>query len=106
MRADRNQKKKKKTWVKVLLITLAVLLIAAGAYAFTVYHSFNSAVDNMHEETKREGSSKRTEDLSLKDQSPFSVLLLGVDERDGDRGRSDTMIVLTVNPILESIKMV
>lgn len=28
----------------------------------------------------------------------FSMLLLGVDERTGDRGRSDTLILLTVNP--------
>ena len=105
MRAEKKRKKKK-TWVKVVLITLAVLLIGIGTYAFMVYSSLSDAVNNMQEETNREGSSKRTEQLSLKDQSPFSVLLLGVDERKGDVGRSDTMIVLTVNPILESIKMV
>ena len=108
MRAEKSRKKnkKKKTWVKVLLITLAVLVIAVGAYAATVYFSLSSAMDNMHEKTNREGSEKRTKQVSLKNQTPFSVLLLGVDERDGDRGRSDTMIVLTVNPVLESIKMV
>lgn len=106
MRSEKRQNKKKRTWVRVLLITIAVVLIGAGAYAFTVYNSLSSAVDNMHEKTSREGSSKRTKDVSLKDQTPFSVLLLGVDERAGDRGRSDTMIVMTVNPILESIKMV
>ena len=31
--------------------------------------------------------------------------MLGVDERSGDRGRSDTMIVLTVNPENNSVKM-
>ena len=31
--------------------------------------------------------------------------MLGVDEREGDSGRSDTMIVLTVNPNQNSIKM-
>ena len=106
MRTEQKRIKKKKTWVKVVLIILAVFLIAAGTYAFTVYNSLSSAVDNMHEETKRENSSKRTDKVSLKDQVPFSVLLLGVDQQSGDRGRSDTMIVLTVNPILESIKMV
>lgn len=35
---------------------------------------------------------------SLRDEDPFSMLLLGVDEREGDRGRSDTMIVLTIQP--------
>jgi len=35
---------------------------------------------------------------SLENREPFSMLLLGVDERAGDRGRSDTMILLTVHP--------
>ena len=34
------------------------------------------------------------------------MLLLGVDARPGDIGRSDTMIVMTVNPDLNSTKMV
>ena len=42
----------------------------------------------------------------FKTKDPFSVLVLGVDEREGDKGRSDTMIVLTVNPTLQSTKMV
>jgi LCP family protein required for cell wall assembly len=48
---------------------------------------------------------KRKKDLALSDQEPFSMLMLGVDERDGDKGRSDTMIVLTVNPQKKSVKM-
>lgn len=32
------------------------------------------------------------------DKEPFTMLLLGVDERPWDRGRSDTMILLTVQP--------
>lgn len=41
----------------------------------------------------------------IKEQAPFSVLLLGVDERANDVGRSDTMVVLTVNPAEHSILM-
>lgn len=33
---------------------------------------------------------------------PFCILLLGVDERKGDRGRSDTMILISVNPAKQS----
>ena len=39
------------------------------------------------------------------DVEPFSVLLLGIDERENDAGRTDTMIVATVNPDLGTIKM-
>ena len=59
----------------------------------------------MHQPIEREKSEKRTEEITLTKQDPFSVLVLGVDEREGDSGRSDTMIVLTVNPNQNSIKM-
>lgn len=49
--------------------------------------------------------SKEKQPEALKKKEPFSVLMLGVDEREGDSGRSDTMIVLTVNPNNQSVKM-
>jgi LCP family protein required for cell wall assembly len=39
---------------------------------------------------------------NLDNKDPFCILLLGVDEREGDRGRSDTMILLAVQPAIES----
>ena len=106
MRSDKYKTKKKKTWKKVVLGIIGLFILVGGVFAFMVYRSFDNALDAMHNPTSREGSTKRTEKISLKDKTPFSVLLLGVDEREGDKGRSDTMIVLTVNPILESVKMV
>jgi polyisoprenyl-teichoic acid--peptidoglycan teichoic acid transferase len=103
MRADKNKKKKKK-WLRVTGIVLLVLLIGMGVYAYSVYNSLTNAVETMHHPVDRK-SEKRTEEVSLQNKQPFSVLLLGVDERKGDRGRSDTMIVLSVNPKLNSVKM-
>lgn len=103
MRSD--SKKKKRTWVRVLLFIILAIFIGAGTYAFTVYNSLTKAVDTMHQPIDREVSEKRQEEVTLEEKDPFSVLMLGVDERSGDRGRSDTMIVLTVNPSLNSIKM-
>jgi polyisoprenyl-teichoic acid--peptidoglycan teichoic acid transferase len=100
-----ERKKKKKLWVKILLSTLLLFILGVGAYAFTVYNSLTSALDSMHSPIDRDKSDKRTEEVTLEQKQPFSVLMLGVDEREGDSGRSDTMIVLTVNPNLNSIKM-
>lgn len=60
----------------------------------------------MHEPIKREVSDKRNNKLDVEKQHPFSVLMLGVDQRENDSGRSDTMIVATVNPKKESVEMV
>src|SRR3954462_10782757 len=103
MRADKNNKKKKK-WLRVTGIVLFVLLIGIGVYAYSVYNSLQTAVETMHHPVNRV-SEKRTEEVELHNKQPFSVLLLGVDQRKGDKGRSDTMIVLTVNPKLNSVKM-
>lgn len=36
---------------------------------------------------------------------PISLLVLGIDERENDTGRSDTMVVMTVNPTSASTKL-
>jgi polyisoprenyl-teichoic acid--peptidoglycan teichoic acid transferase len=104
MRADKH-KKKKRTWLRVVGIILLLMLLGGGAYAYSIYHSLNSAVETMHEPIDRDKSSKRDKEVEFKEQQPFSVLLMGVDERKNDKGRSDTMIVLTVNPETKSVKM-
>jgi len=101
----KKRKRKLRKWVKVTGTILLLLLIGGGVYGSTVYKSFKSAVAAMHQPMEREKSEKREEPVSLKEKDPFSVLMLGVDEREGDSGRSDTMIVLTVNPTKNSVKM-
>ncbi|AZU64005.1 LytR family transcriptional regulator [Neobacillus mesonae] len=103
MRAEKNKKKKKK-WLRITGIIVLLLVIGIGGYAFSVYKSLTNAVDTMHQPIDRK-SEKRTEEVSLQNKQPFSVLLLGVDQRKGDKGRSDTMIVLAVNPKVNSVKM-
>lgn len=101
---DKFQKKKRR-WLKVIGIFLLVILIGTGCFAYSVFHNVTKSIDDMHTPMQRE-STKRTENINLTKTNPFSVLVLGVDERENDRGRSDTMIVLTVNNTKQSIKMV
>ncbi|WP_421381847.1 LytR family transcriptional regulator [Bacillus salacetis] len=105
MRADKHEKKKSRKGLKIFGIIVLLLLVAGGAYVYSIYHSINQTASDMHEKIDREKSDKRPEKVSVDNQEPFSVLLLGVDERENDRGRSDTMIVVTVNPNEESVKM-
>ena len=103
MRADKYQKKRK--WPKVVGITFLLLLLAGAGYAYSIYHSLSKTAETMNEEIDRPKSDKRTEEVKFDKKHPFSVLLLGVDEREGDKGRSDTMIVVTVNPHEKTTKM-
>ncbi|WP_404445600.1 LytR family transcriptional regulator [Sutcliffiella horikoshii] len=96
----------KKVWFKVLVSVLGFATICVGIFAFSVYKSLEDAANSMHSPIDRPNSEKRVKEVDLKEKDPLSFLILGVDERPGDRGRSDSMIVLTVNPNKKSIQMV
>lgn len=101
----RKRTRKKKKWLKWTLITLSIVVIGLAAYLFTIYQSLTSATEKMHEPIEREASQKRSDTVNFNEKDPFSVLMLGVDEREDDAGRSDTMIVMTVNPEEKTTKM-
>jgi len=102
---ERNNMKKK------ILITIgsiiAVLVLGIGGYAAYLYHYVQKTADKMYEPVADEDQSaakQREENLSNK--KPISILLMGVDEREGDVGRSDTLMVMTVNPKTEKMQIV
>lgn len=97
-----KRKFKKWQWIAGILGLFAVVVLIFG---IAVYMKFTDTVKEIHEPLDRTVSEKRDEPVSIQKQEPFSVLLLGVDEREGDKGRSDTIIVLTVNPTTQSTKM-
>ncbi|WP_246942790.1 LytR family transcriptional regulator [Bacillus pinisoli] len=99
-------KKKPKKWLWILLSVIGALIIGISAYVYSIYHSVQQTANQMFEQPKRERSEKRLEKVEFVEKDPISVLIMGVDERANDRGRSDTMIVMTVNPELQSMQMV
>jgi len=97
--------KKGRKWLKITGMIFLLIVISIGTYSYIVYKSFKDAVVTMHEPVQRTQPVKREKPIVLEKKEPFSVLMLGVDEREGDKGRSDTIIVLAVNPNDESVKM-
>lgn len=96
--------KKRKLGFKITLIVIFSLILGAGAYGFSVYNSVAGTLKNTHEPLNRSESEQRVINLAAGD--PISILLLGVDQREGDRGRPDSLILLTANPGDQSTKMV
>lgn len=85
--------------IRYKIIAIVVLLfVMAGAYAFSMYGKFKETINEMHEPIERERSEQRENELSLGKGEPISFLLIGVDERKNDRGRADSLIVVTLNP--------
>lgn len=94
----------KKAW-KWIGIGILVIFIIGIAIVVKVYGDVKETVDAIYTPVS-ENEEERNErvDVASKNQ-PFSALVLGVDERSNDSGRSDTMILMTVNPTLGTTKM-
>ncbi|MBO0477318.1 LCP family protein [Vagococcus sp. DIV0080] len=95
-----NSRKKKKSPLKKILIVLAslllILLLTIGGFAAKTYFDVKNTANKISKPVK--GREKST---NVETGKPFSVLLLGLDTGDfgrDDVGRSDTMLVATVNP--------
>lgn len=91
---------------KIALVVIGILLILVVAVAGVgakIYFDIKGTAEKTYEPVERKvSSSARTKNKSdLNNKDPFSVLLLGIDTGEFNRedvGRSDTMLLATVNP--------
>lgn len=95
-------KKKILFWV---LGILGVIIIGTGAYVYHVYSSVSNTLESVHKPLNRDKSDKRAEKVEVADKKPLSILLMGVDERGEDKGRSDSLLLFTLNPQKKSMKI-
>ncbi|MDN5954400.1 MAG: LCP family protein [Loigolactobacillus coryniformis] len=88
-------KKKSRRWPKILLAVIAVMLLVGGVFAAYAYYQTKQTANKIYKASDENASAV------VKQKKPLSILLLGIDTgADGrtDKGRSDTMIVATINP--------
>lgn len=103
---SRSAKKKRKWPYWIGGIALAFILLGGGL-VFYVYSQLGNTIDTMHTPLARDEDPERQKQLKeiFDEKDSLNVLLLGVDERPGDGGRSDTMILLSLNPHTDSMIM-
>ncbi|MNM72392.1 Transcriptional regulator LytR [compost metagenome] len=107
-RQKRHKAKPKKNRRKVAILSLVILLvIGAGGYLFRkplAVMAFDLFLSGKVEETLErsysplEGEEAQAVQPQEENMKPFSVLLLGVDQRNNEPARSDTMIYAVVRP--------
>ena len=100
-RRSRYRKKKKRTGLKIFMGLAFVFITVVGIYVFDVYRNIDSTTNEIYEPVDEEVDQVRSSSADLSSKDPISILLLGVDTGDlgrTERGRSDTMMVVTVNP--------
>ena len=87
--------------MRFLFAILLLFLIVVGVYIIDVYRNIDNTTDEIYEPIAEEVEPIREAPISLSSKDPISILLLGVDTGDlgrTERGRSDTMMIVTVNP--------
>ncbi|MRG84798.1 LCP family glycopolymer transferase [Salinibacillus xinjiangensis] len=101
-RTERVKSKKKR--LKKILLVLLIIGLGIGAYVFSIYHDVKQTVeDELHETiTNIEYNPKKVQS----GKETLNILLMGVDERENDIGRADTLIMLSLNPSTESMQMI
>lgn len=103
----RKKKSKKGKGLKNFLLIILVLFIAIGLFVWKIYSDVAGTTEKIHKDVETEEVRESSINISKKD--PFSILMLGVDTGDlgrTEQGRSDTMMVMTVNPTTNKATMV
>ncbi|MFD2211740.1 LCP family protein [Virgibacillus halophilus] len=107
MATRKESKKKKRGFFKWFAIIIVAVILLGGGYLFYLWSKFSDTVDSIHSPLSRDEDPGRQKELEsvFKNKKSINILLLGVDEREGDRGRSDTMILMSLNPKTDSMIM-
>lgn len=109
MRSEKHIVKKKINKRQILEIILSVfILISIVIGGVTGYYGSKvvSFLDGISSDDTVETPEAIEITKQVREAKPFAALILGVDVEDGGVSRSDTIIVATVNPRTESMKMV
>ena len=88
----------KKKIIFWILGIVGVLIVAGGAYAYSVYSNVSNTLDAVHKPLERDKSEKRDQKVDVADKKPISILLMGTDQRESETSRSDSLMLFTLNP--------
>ena len=91
--SPRKDKKKRRIWPWVLMIMVFLGAALAGAY-----YASNSLIEKPAPQSKQD-----EELLTAKDKA--TIMIMGVDERDDDVGRSDTLMIASIDPKANQVNL-
>lgn len=103
---NRNKKRTTpfKRFLKVVLTLVLITAIAGLGYAGYIAYTIKNVAQDSYEELERgEKSELREEKVTMK-SDPVTILLMGVDDYvKNDKGRTDTLLLITLNPITKEV---
>src|SRR5690625_653701 len=101
----KNRNKPKRTWLKISLIVVLVLVLGIGGYVLSIYNNAKSTVnDKMHEAVNAIDTGLTKKKVAATE--PLNILLLGIDSQSSESGRSDALMVLSLDPKNDKMQLI
>lgn len=98
-------KKRSKISLIILAVTLSILLIIVGGVYWYSSHLFNK-IEKIEIDTNDVGIKEEVEEkLSEYSDSVINIALFGIDAQDGEAGRSDSIIIATIDTTHKKLKL-
>src|SRR5690625_3706828 len=100
-----QKKSKKKLWITIPLIIMALLVLVVCGYAISLYQSAKKTVNERMYDPVESIDTEITK-KKVKETEPLHIKFLGIDSERGERGRSDAIIILSLEPKKEVMQLI
>lgn len=96
--------KKMALWQKILLSLFVLLLISLGGAYFYI-HNLLDKTEKVEINEENLGITPENKELAVKNKGVTNIALFGVDAQEGKTGRSDAIMILTIDKDHDKIKL-
>ncbi|WP_242688805.1 LCP family protein [Bacillus sp. Cs-700] len=102
-----RRRRKRSLFRNLFFLILFVVMIVVGYGAYVAVEGYQASKKTYNELERGKQSALRDKAVEIS-KDPFSILLMGVEDYStgGEHGRTDTLILLTIDPQKETAKMV
>ncbi|QXE01604.1 LCP family protein [Terribacillus sp. DMT04] len=105
MEKQRHTRRNKKRRIgRYIFLLLLVCLIGAGSFLFLTAKDVKQTVHDIQKKSAAIDEGITSEKVKKKER--INILLLGIDEREFDSGRSDALLLMSLNPADESMDLI
>lgn len=102
---DKEKKDRKHSGLKVFFIVIAIILILLLIGVVIGYSFINSKLNKINYENIDENTIEVTEGIKENLSGYRNIVLFGIDDADGYSGRSDCIIIFSINETTKDVKM-
>ncbi|WP_347548780.1 LCP family protein [Pseudalkalibacillus hwajinpoensis] len=101
-----KRRRKKSFFRRFFTFILLIVLILVGYGAYLAYNAYDAASGSYQELSRGDKSELRDAEVAVT-KDPISILIMGVEDYStgGENGRTDTLMVATVDPDTKEIKL-